>query len=214
MAHNTPLRFPDPRLTLAATCMITLVVLMAGLVLSHTPKEVFAESGPIERLSAAYLILSALLLATLRGAGRWHQVVLLGAAGLRELDWDKAFTDSGVLQLRLYSGDAPLVQKVVGLMVLAVLITAGIRLLRRDLVPWLRGLRAGQMLAWTIALILALHAVAKSLDGLGRKLAPWGIELADWTNKVAGRSEEALELIAAILILQAVVLIGNNRQRA
>ena len=214
MAHSTPLRFPDPRLTLAATCMITLVVLMAELVLSHTLKEVFAESGPIERFSAAYLILSALLLAVLPGSSRWHQVVLVAAAGLRELDWDKAFTDSGVLSLRLYSGQAPLVQKVVGLLVLLVLITAGIRLLRRDLGPWLRGLRDGQMLAWIIALILALHAVAKSLDGLGRKLAPWGIELADWTNKVAGRSEEALELIAAILILQAVILIGNNRHRA
>lgn len=214
MSQNTSLRFPDPLLVLAATCMTTLVVLMAGLVLSHTPKEVFAESGPIERLSAAYLILSALLLATLRGAGRWHQVVLLGAAGLRELDWDKAFTDSGVLQLRLYSGDAPLVQKAVGLLVLAVLITAGIRLLRRDLGPWLRGLRDGQLRAWMIVLILALHAVAKSLDGLGRKLAPWGVELADWTNKVAGRSEEALELIAAILILQVVVLIRHDHHRA
>lgn len=214
MSQKTSLRFPDPLLVLAATCMTTLVALMAGLVLSHTPKEVFAESGPIERLSAAYLILSALLLATLHGAGRWHQVVLLGAAGLRELDWDKAFTDSGVLQLRLYSGDAPLVQKAVGLLVLAVLITAGIRLLRRDLGPWLRGLRDGQLRAWMIALILALHAVAKSLDGLGRKLAPWGVELADWTNKVAGRSEEALELIAAILILQVVVLIRHDHHRA
>lgn len=206
-------RFPSPSLVFALTCLTSLLVLLVGLVLSHTPKEVFAESGPIERLSALYLILSAGLLAMMSERGRWHQVVLVAAAGLRELDWDKAFTDSGVLSLRLYSGDAPLIQKAAGLVVLSVLIVAGIRLLRRDLGPWLRDLRAGRLAAWLIALILMMHAVAKSLDGLGRKLAPWGVDLAEWTNRLAGRSEEALELVAAILILQIVVLIRYHDGR-
>ena len=60
--------------------------------------------------------------------------------------------------------------------------------------------------AWLIAAAVLVYAVAKSLDGLARKLAPWGIEVAGWVNDIAGQSEEILELAAAVMILQAVGL--------
>jgi hypothetical protein len=207
-AQNRPF---DPVLLFALACLSALVVVMAGLVTAHSPKDVFAETGPIERLSAVYLIGTAIWLGAMTNLSRWHQVVLVGAAGLRELDWDKAFTDSGVLSLRLYSGDAAWGQKLAGLVILAVLMTAGLRLIYRDALPWVRALRAWDVAAWLIAGCLGLHVVAKTLDGLGRKLAPWGIDLADWTNTIAGRTEEALELGAAILILQAVALIWSRK---
>jgi hypothetical protein len=204
----------DPLIVFALACLSALVLVMAGLVTAITPKDVFAESGPIERLSAIYLIGTAIWLGVIADLSRWHQVVLLAAAGLRELDWDKAFTDSGVLQLRLYSGDAVWGQKLAGLVVLAVLIAAGLRLLGRDFMPWLRSLRAGDVAAWLVAGCFGLHIVAKTLDGLGRKLQPFGINLSDWTNTVAGRAEEALELVAAILILQAVAVIWSRKRAA
>ena len=79
-------------------------------------------------------------------------------------------------------------------------------LLRRNLPDWLRGMRGGNVRAWLMLAALGLYAVAKSLDGLARKLAPWGIEISDWANRTAGRSEEAMELFGAILILQVAGL--------
>ncbi|RJE79481.1 hypothetical protein [Paracoccus sp. JM45] len=209
-AQNRPF---DPVLLFAVVCLSTLTVVMAGLVMAHTPKDVFAESGPIERLSAIYLVCAAIWLGVITDLSRWHQVVLIAAGGLRELDWDKAFTDSGILSLRLYSGDSGWGQKLAGLVILVLLMTAGLRLLRRDFKPWVMSLRAGDVAAWLVAGCLGLHVIAKTLDGLGRKLAPWGINLSDWTNTVAGRAEEALELVAAILILQVVALISAHQNK-
>ncbi|MFN3526294.1 MAG: hypothetical protein ACK4YU_09405 [Paracoccus sp. (in: a-proteobacteria)] len=210
-------RLRDPVLLFALSCALALGWLLVGLVSLDTIDQVFAESGPIESASAMLLILGALALSVdmivRKEPGRWHLAVLVTAAGLRELDWDKAFTDSGILSLRLYSGDSPIGQKIAGALIVALVVCAGLRLLRHNLWPWLSGLRGGQVWAWLMAAALMLYAVAKSLDGLGRKLAPRGIELSDWANRTAGHAEEGLELFAAILILQVVAL-SLLRQRS
>lgn len=210
MSVIPPNHLRDPVLLFALSCALALGWLLVGLVSVDTIEQVFAESGPIESASALFLILGALALtadmAQRREPGRWHLAVLALAAGLRELDWDKAFTDSGILSLRLYSGAAPVAQKIAGALVVALLIWAGLRLLRRNLGPWLSGLRGGQVWAWLMAGALMLYASAKTLDGLGRKLAGWGIELSEWANRTAGRVEEGMELFGAILILQVVGL--------
>ncbi|QBX35553.1 hypothetical protein E4191_13250 [Paracoccus liaowanqingii] len=210
MPDQTDDRRRDPLLLFALSCALALGWLMVGMVTAETVTDIFAESGPIEQTSALFLLLSALALGVemvrRRDWGRWHLAVLVLAAGLRELDWDKAFTGSGILQLRLYSGDGPLAHKIAGAAVVILLVWAGLRLLRRNLPDWLRALRGRDVWAWLMLAALALYGVAKSLDGLGRKLAPWGIEISDWANRTAGRSEEAMELFGAILILQVVGL--------
>ncbi|WP_265499255.1 hypothetical protein [Paracoccus beibuensis] len=196
----------DPVLLFALSCALALAWVLAAVVLGWGPDRLFSESGPVERLSALYLVLAGMWLAAdqlWQGRWpRWHLVVLILAAALRELDWDKAFTDRGILSSGLYSGPHPLGQKLVGSLVLAVLIWAGVRMLRRDLGPWLAGLRNGQ--GGLLGLALPLYVVAKSLDGLGRKLAPWGIEISGRLNDLAGRTEEVLELFGSLLILQSV----------
>ncbi|MFN3275372.1 MAG: hypothetical protein ACK41U_11930 [Paracoccus sp. (in: a-proteobacteria)] len=210
MSAIPPNRLRDPVLVFALSCALALGWLLVGLVSVDTIEQVFAESGPIESASALFLILGALALTgdmlRRKEPGRWHLAVLALAAGLRELDWDKGFTDSGILSLRLYSGAAPVAQKIAGALVVALLVWAGLRLLRRNLGPWLSGLRGGQVWAWLMACALSLYALAKTLDGLGRKLAGWGIELSEWANRTAGRVEEGMELFGAILIVQVVGL--------
>lgn len=210
MTRMSAHRHRDAALLFALSSMPALGWLLAELIRGKAAGHIFSESGSIERLSALYLILAALALAgdmTVRGTWRhWHLALLVLAGGLRELDWDKAFTESGVLSLRLYSGTAPWGQKVVGAVVLALLVWAGLRLLRRNMGPWRQGLRNRQAWAWLMALALALYTVAKSLDGLGRKLAPFGIDLAGGANTAASRGEEVLELFGAILILEVAGL--------
>jgi hypothetical protein len=221
MYPRSKARRSDPVLIFALLCFPAFLWLLGALILAETPQQIFAESGQIERASALYLFIAALILVSdlilRRNLEMWHLVVLVLAAALRELDWDKAFTDSGILSLRLYSGAAPMGQKIVAALVLTLLVWAGLRLLRRNLGNWIQGLRGRESWAFLLAMSLALYLVTKTFDGLGRKLEPFGIELSDWVNRTLGRSEEVLELFAAILLLQVVVLVRlckdclNNR---
>jgi hypothetical protein len=187
------------------------VTFLVALILAKTPQQIFAESGPIEIASALYLFTAALILVgdliLRRNFEIWHLVVLVLAGALRELDWDKAFTESGILSLRLYAGAAPMGQKIGAALVGALLVWAGLRLLRRNLGNWIQGLCGREVWASLLAVSLALYLVAKTFDGLGRKLEPFGIELSEWIVRTLGRSEEVLELFAAIVLLQVVVLV-------
>lgn len=200
----------DPALVLAGAFGTALLWLLVDLARLRRLDDFYAESGGIETLSALYLMLGAVLLGAAmvvrRSWGDWHQPFLLLAASLRELDWDKAFTDSGILSLRHYSGNAPLAEKIAGAAVVLLLIAALLRLVWRDLPDWLRGLWRWKGAAWIVLLSLGLLVVAKGLDGLDRKLTPWGIELPRIALITTERAEESMEMLAAILLFQAVVL--------
>jgi hypothetical protein len=201
----------DPVLLFGLSCATALAWVLCELVFDAQPSEVLSEAGPVERLSAAYLVITALWVTAdqmRRGCwARWHLSTLIFAGALRELDWDKSFTDRGVLSLGLYTGDHPVGQKLAGLLVLGVLIAAGLRLARRDVRPWVAGLWRSTVRNWLLAVAFGLLLVAKALDGLARKLEPLGIDISTALGTIAGRAEEAMELFSAILILQAVALL-------
>lgn len=194
--------------------MIALLVTLICLVFTNDVYALFHEGGPVEGMSAVFWFIAALWLTVhfvRSGQWRiWHTAFLLWAAGMRELDWDKAFTQEGVLQLRLYSGDAPLVQKAIGAAIVLLILVAVMRLLIRDLPGFLRRLRLLRANEWLMVLVVSLLFVAKTIDGLGRKLAPFGIEVTEWASGFAGRAEESMELFAAILILQVVALYAGR----
>lgn len=201
---------PSTGAVFGLSCMIALLVVLTSLVFTNDTYALFREGGPIEGMSAAFWFVAALWLSVYlirqRRGALWHLAVLLWAAGMRELDMDKAYTQDGILQLRLYSGDAPALQKLIGAAIVLLILTAAIRLLIRDLPGFLRRIPALRANEWLVILIIELLFISKSIDGLGRKLAPFGVEISDWTSDFAGRAEEAMELFAAIFVLQVVVL--------
>lgn len=217
MPGDAPSGKPTPVSLFAFSCGVSLLALLGGLIVTPDIKALFSEGGPVETMSAIFLMAAALWVTVdilrQRRFRSWHLAVLLWAAAMRELDLDKAYTQSGILSLRLYSGDAPLAQKLIGGAILVLLIVAGLRLLARNLPVFLRRLRRFRAQEWLLVLGLALLIVAKTIDGLARKLAPMGIEVADWVSGFAGRAEESMELVAAMLILQVVALIDARRQR-
>jgi hypothetical protein len=198
--------------------MIASLVTLICLIFTDDVYALFHEGGPVEGMSAAFWFVAALWLTVhfVRSSQwrMWHAAVLLCAAGMRELDWDKAFTQEGVLQLRLYSGDAPLVQKAIGAAIVVLILVAGMRLLTRDLPGFLRRLPLMRADEWLVVLVVSLLFVAKTIDGLGRKLAPFGIEVTEWVSGFAGHAEESMELFAALLILQVVAMyVGRKAPR-
>ncbi|SCY96980.1 hypothetical protein [Paracoccus tibetensis] len=186
---------------------MVLVSLLAVLLPSSIIDLAFKEGGLVEAASAAALGLGALiLLGDLLRDGRsdqWHLALLTAALALRELDMDKALTEHGILSARLYSGSAPVEQKILGALILTTLVWTALRLLRRDLRPWVAALKRDESRAWLLGAAFGLYGAAKALDGAGRKLAPWGIELSDATSRFAARAEEGMEMLAALLVFLA-----------
>lgn len=185
-----------------------------GMGLAHYTKE----DGPFE-IGALVALLCALLgfvvLAPGTALGRgWHVSVLLLLLVGRELDFDKRFTDKGILQARLYSGDYPLMQKLIGVAVIALTLTALYRCVRFGSRPFMAGLRQGSAWAWWLSGAVVLVVIAKSLDGLARKLAPFGIEVPENVNSLAGLVEEGFEWVFGMMLILAVCTWVRDQARA
>lgn len=206
--------------TVLSLMLAALVLMLAvDLLLHDTIDQIFREGHTIEFLAGVYYLVAAVLLVAVMPPGlrrsQWHLPVILVLMFLRELDMDKALTTDGVLQLRLYSGPAPLPEKIAGAAVIALILVCTWRLATRTVPGFVRGLRAGRADSWQVLLAGIAVVVSKSLDGIGRKLSAISHEIGAEVVVRASRIEEMLELVASMLLVMAVVLgrrIGWARQ--
>ena len=112
----------------------------------------------------------------------------------------------GILKSNLYLTDqAPVWERLMGVVVLALLAAAAIRLVRLHGRTFLRGLRAGDSGAWSFAAAIGVAGLAKSIDGLARKLRPFDVTLDPGVDRSVGLVEEMLELAIPLLLLYAVL---------
>ncbi|MEZ5685005.1 MAG: hypothetical protein R3D78_03525 [Paracoccaceae bacterium] len=190
---------------------LSVVLMLAGLAQGLSAKEYFSETGPVEVAGVLLFFLGAVAIIWFapRGAlGRgWFMPVLFLLMVARELDLDKRLTDKGILQLRLYSGDYPPGQKLFGLAMVALALSVAYLLIRRGLPVMRAAWRAGER-GWVAGALagIGLLGIAKTVDGAGRKLAPWGINLSPETVTVLGRTEELFELLGGLAFLLAICL--------
>ena len=174
---------------------------------------VASEQGAVEVLSAVTLLATAILFwvpgwknPTARAGG-----ILILLAMARELDLDKLPFSHGILSLKLYTGAAPLWEKLIGLLVALLIIFTVYRVVRNGTVPLLRGVIAGQAWAWLILSALLLVGVAKTLDGAGRKLATFGMEISVSSAELAQIIEETGELASALCLMLGVVRLPDRQ---
>ncbi|UWQ22523.1 hypothetical protein [Jannaschia sp. W003] len=160
----------------------------------------FAEGGVVEAATAGLLAAAGSAALVLRRPWAGTALVLLA---LRELDLDKRAVSEGILKLRQYSGDAPLGEKIAGLLVIALILAILWRFARA--LPSV--LRAARRETWArlVLLAFALVVVAKTLDGLARKLAGIGVEISAEAAARAPAFEESLELLFGACLLWAVL---------
>ena len=177
---------------------------------------IIQEGGPVETLS--WLGCAACLLYVLY-AGRWtflarcwYIPLCFVFLGMRELDLDKKFTPRGILTSRFYtSADISLTDKMIGGVVIAIILFAVISLLRNHFKSFLKGLRQINPLQWTVLLGLGLAGFSKTIDGLARKLKPFGITLDEAGREFAQIAEEMLELGIPMVFMAAMRIYFNNR---
>lgn len=197
---------------------VTALFLLGGVFLGLDAKGFLTEGGPVENATVAALCIAALgfvVMAPDRALGpRWHVTAVLLLMAARELDFDKRFLAKGILQARLYTGDTPVLHKLIGLAVLALIFLAVGRLIWLHWRSFLQGLRNGEGWTWSLAVALVLVVVAKAFDGAGRKLEPFGITLDPDVDRLLSGSEEVMELGCALLIVLSVCLWNRARGKA
>lgn len=205
----------SPSVSLSLMFGLILALLCVDLVTEQSTAIIFKEAH-------AFDVASALLLGAIAGLwwyaraddmqGRqWHLPVILLLMMLRELDFDKRFTSLGLLKLRLYTGSAPLWEKAIGLAVIALILICAWRLMVITVPRWWAGLRAGHASSWLAGAAALMLVLAKTLDGLDRKLAGFGIVLPEDLGRIIGRAAEIMELGVAIMLMQALVVFLRDR---
>ena len=168
------------------------------------------ENGAIEIASAFLWLFAALAFLWLAQpntlSSRWHVPLLFLLFCARELDFDKKFLSQGILKARLYSGDAPIVEKLIGLVVISVILVVVVRLVKRNWRDVLAGLRDGAGWAWTTMFAFGLAGFSKLIDGADRKLASFGVELPPSVNASLSVAEEVMELGFVVVTILALCL--------
>ncbi|MEX0582252.1 MAG: hypothetical protein WD185_01165 [Sneathiella sp.] len=180
----------------------------------------FDENHTVEILSLIVLLQGAAFWFVVNGSEGWREwqiPALFILFAMREQDFDKAFTSSGLLQLRTFTKDAPWQERLLSAVIIAFLLLCLWRIARRNLPGWWRDLKNFQGYAITLLAAGILGLVGKSLDGLARKLFDFGIVIDQETSDHAGRFEETSELVAWWLLCLSVPLwhlarTGNRRQ--
>jgi hypothetical protein len=175
-----------------------------------TYEFLFKEDGLIEVLSASgYFVAFALLLAYMikkKKPDCWSLCAILFCFGLRELDFDKKFTTMGIFKSRFYlSSEVFVSEKIVGVCIILALLTCLFFMVKAYARPFLTKLKALDPFAITLLLAGGCIALSKSLDGLPRKLKPFGIVVSNDTKMLSAALEESLELMIPLLVIVAII---------
>ncbi len=173
------------------------------------------EGGGLETISAVLYVYGAIVFLTVVPRSRWIRLwqipALLVFFALRELDFDKAFTSSGVLSTNLYRGDSALSTKLIAGCVVLLFLIVLYRIVRHGLPGLLRGLRGKEPWAFLVIAAFLLTVVSKSVDGLGRKLLSIGIEISEKLDSAASVFEEIGEAFIPVLIVLAMLSFWKGR---
>lgn len=200
----------------------SVALVLIDLMTKRTGSSLFRESGSLELATALLYGYTAVIWLWTRPGDEWRvfwqvPAVLLLLMG-REFDLDKNLTSIGILQSKLYlTNEAPLMERILGVVVIIFVVTVAVRLVRFNSRIFLDALRSRTIWAWSVLASVGLAVFAKSLDGLERKLAPFGISVDATIAGKAELIEELLELGIPLLLLAATLssfILRKIRERA
>ncbi len=196
---------------------LAFVLLLLDLVFCNTLAEIFEEGYGVERITVIMLFLAVVAYVLTRPLAQclrqWQIPTALFLAALREMDFDKRFTEQGLLKLRYFTDSGPWLDKLPGVLLVLVLLWMFYRLARQNLLPLLRDLWTHHVGAWMVAVGGAALVLAKSIDGIDRKLAPFQIHVDPTLVMRLARVEESLEMVFSMLMLLAVVIYQSSEEK-
>lgn len=197
-------------------CVLSVLSMQLG---EHATSLLLKEGGVVETASAIGYVLCVVYLYSFERTeslrSHWYLYVIFLAMTLRELDFDKRFTETGVLQSKfLFASNVNLFEKGVGLLVLMLMLGAIVKWIARHAKPFFTGVRSYRSADWATGFALAFIVLTKSIDGLARKLEPLGVQVTIGVNELASRFEEVFELGIPITFLYAIHFYWSSAYRA
>ena len=180
---------------------------------------ILSEEGLVETISALGYFLCIGLLFYMAGKSSlnnyWYVYLIFLAMGLRELDFDKRFTATGIFKSKfILANDVSVLEKFVGIAVILLILYSVYILVIRHFKAFLKGLAALNLRSYVVFLALAIAVISKTLDGLARKLLSFGIYIDDSLSLFTSRLEEILELGIPLAFLCAIYLYFYDRRRS
>ncbi|MFW8591031.1 hypothetical protein ACOI22_09535 [Glaciecola sp. 2405UD65-10] len=143
----------------------------------------------------------------------WYFATVLLAFAARELDFDKRFTNFGVLKSKfLVHPDVSWWGKVIAMAIVLFILLALITIVRRHGRTFLAEVFAfdWSVKTWSIGFAGGFLVLSKSIDGLGRKLSDWGIsQISDQADLIASMAEESMEFTVPFFFLLTILYYFN-----
>lgn len=136
---------------------------------------------------------------------------LMALFAMREFDLDKAFTQSGIMSIKFYSGDSSFMAKLIGGAVAVFALYILYRVVRHGGPAAWRAVRTGESWPWFAVLAGVIVVATKSVDGLGRKMLDFGIVISDDLDLLASTAEEIGEAFIPVCALLAVLARWKGR---
>jgi hypothetical protein len=157
------------------------------------------EGGLIDLTSALGYLICAGLMLVLGGRHviKHHYPLIISVTllGLRELDFDKRYSTLGLFKSATFrSPDVSLLEKAITLAIVLLVIWLFITLISKYLKPLLARAVEFNMVALSVACAGGLLVVARTLDGIARKLGDIGISVRMHTEVHTTIIEEVFEL--------------------
>lgn len=193
--------------------ILILLMLTFGIAVSlegRTRQSMLAEGGWVETMTVVGYFLCALHI-ILKGGRQFlirhhHLFLIVTLFGLRELDFDKRFTTMGILKSRfMTSPQVPVVEKIIGALVIALLVYVVARTIRLHVRDFIRSFRKLSAVTIGISLTGILLILTKSLDGIDRKLKGFGVEISGQFTRNTSAFEEVMELGVPLFLLTASI---------
>jgi len=135
--------------------------------------KLLREGGVVETLSASFYFLLAGLMLFRAGKDyliQKHYIFMLVLfCGFRELDFDKKFTTMGIFKSKFFvSADVPIIEKLIGTLVILVLLYMIVQIFRKHFIPFLKETRECSAVNIGMWLVVLFLIFSKSIDGLDR----------------------------------------------
>ena len=208
--------YPNERnFYLAIFGLVVITLITFGLTFIFSPQTnawFIKEGGLVESLSAIGYFIAAMVMYLKGGKSYlisyWYFAVIFIAFGLRELDFDKRFTEVGILKSRfLMSPEVSLLAKVISYAIIFFILYAIFKIVKHHAKPYLGNVFSFQFDAVTLSVSIAgaFLVISKTLDGIARKLGDFGIEISQETGSSASMLEESMELAVPYLFTIAVM---------
>lgn len=190
-------------LTIAAGLAVVAAIFLQGPQVALTK-----EHGGAELATVALIVILALWFMVTGAATRrfWMIPAVLVLFALRERDFHNWFYEPGWLHAGVLQGANPLWQKLVTGAAMAVILVIFALMVIRGAKPFLAAFFTGQAWAWWLVGGGIFGVLSQTLDGAGRKLAPYDITISPALDRALGMTEELSELGLILCVLWAVAL--------